>query len=226
LKLAEGLVKAAKVTRVRYRQPTVRLVLPRIKAIPETEEVANILQKIRDMGVMVETADDIPLNSPALSEVLPAMAADLSKPLTNILNVDCTVLLAFVSDLSYCQVEPESWHNKNIAYQIKSEVNDLLLPTCLWPTIGSRKLVCTREARAQMQNIVDIIGTDSEKRRTTLLFDTNLPKEQLLQEFQTLSGYPVPQEWALPIGMLNVPSYLGHCQRAGPSRHIRSKSLC
>ena len=138
VKVAEALVKASKATRVRYRHPIVRMILPRIKAMPDTKEVAIVLQQIRNLGVIVQTADEMPTSWPEISNVLPIMSAERFEPLTDTLNVDCTILLAFVSDLSHGRVEPRDWHNRNIAQQIEAEVTEMLLPTSLWPTCGSR----------------------------------------------------------------------------------------
>jgi hypothetical protein len=199
LKKAEALVKASRATRVRYHHPTVRLVLPKISSTPDSKEVANILQQIRNLGVVVQTADDLPANLFPATEVIPKMTAVRFEPFSDTMNVDCTILLAFVSDLSHGRVEPEDWHNKTLAKQIEMEVTELLLPNSLWPTCGSRKLVCTREAALRMRDIVDIIGTATEKQRTSLLFNTTLPKDELLSQYQALSDYPIPSAWSLPI---------------------------
>lgn len=207
LKQAEGLLKASRETRVRYRHPTVRLVFTRISRTPRSKEVAQILQQIRNMGIIVQTSEDI-LDSPPVADVLDRLAPGNCYSLTDVLNLDCTVLLAFVSDLSHGRVEPQDWHNGMISTQREMEAKRPLLPSKLWPVCESRKLVCTKEAATRMQEISGIIGTPAEKRRTALLLGLNntveMTNEQILEEFQTLSEYKVPANWRLPVEVVDV----------------------
>ncbi|TVY53244.1 UPF0415 protein-like [Lachnellula cervina] len=204
---AEGLLKASRETRVRYRHPTVRLVFTRISRTPRSKEVAQILQQIRNMGIIVQTSEDI-LDSPPVADVLDRLAPGNCYSLTDVLNLDCTVLLAFVSDLSHGRVEPQDWHNGMISTQREMEAKRPLLPSKLWPVCESRKLVCTKEAATRMQEISGIIGTPAEKRRTALLLGLNntveMTNEQILEEFQTLSEYKVPANWRLPVEVVDV----------------------
>jgi hypothetical protein len=209
LKQAEALKKAAMATRVQYQHPSVRLVLPRVKPVPDIKEVANILQKIRDLGVVVDTMDSMSDSNPPLVSALATMVRNPFVKFSSTLNVDCTILLAFASDLSHGQVEPEDWHNKAISRQIEMENETKLLPASLWPACGDRKLVCTREAAVRMQEIVAIIGTASERRRTSLLLGSD-PKDQVLNQheriaaFQELSSYQVPQDWQIPLQIIDM----------------------
>jgi len=62
--------------------------------------------------------------------------------------------------------------------------------------------VCTREAFEKLKEVVDIIGTTSEKRRAELMFEPdgpNMTPEQRIKELQELSTYEVPSSWKLPI---------------------------
>lgn len=208
IKQIEALVKAARVTRIRYRHPTVRLILPRIKATPDSKEVGNVLQQIRDLGVTVQTSEEVLSQYPPLSLVVERMALDRFESFSDVLNIDCTILLAFASDLSHGRVQSEDWHNKAISRQIEMESGDQLLPSNLWPACVSREMVCTKEAAIRMQEIVDIIGTETEKKRAALLLDTNtevkLTREERLQEFQKLSDYTIPLDWALPIKVMEI----------------------
>lgn len=208
VKQIEALVKAARVTRIRYRHPTVRLILPRIKASPDSKEVGNVLQQIRDLGVTIQTSEEVPSQYPPISLVVERMALDRFESFSEVLNVDCTILLAFASDLSHGRVQSEDWHNKAISRQIEMESEDQLLPSNLWPACVGREMACTKEAAIRMQEIVDIIGTETEKKRAALLLDANtevrLTREERLQEFQKLSDYTVPLDWALPIKVVEI----------------------
>jgi hypothetical protein len=207
LKQAKELVKASQAIRVRYRHPSIRLILPRIRR-DSPKHVQIVVDQIRALGVMVQTTEDICAPKP-VAEVLHQLATDRFASFSQTVNLDCTVLLAFVSDLSHGQVEPQDWHNKDIARQIKLETEDQLLPSSLWPACGERKLVCTREATERMQEIVKLVGTETEKKRAALLVHTgndgSAPptREQVLKEFQELSDYQLPPSWNLPVTVVD-----------------------
>lgn len=207
LKQVKALVKASRAARIRYHHPSIRLVLPRISK-NGPKQVQGVLQHIRALGVTVQTAEDIPLSRP-VAEVLHLLAADRYSTFSKTINLDCTILLAFVSDLSHGRVAPQDWHNKDIARQIKLEAEDQLLPSSLWPACSDRKLVCTREAADRMHEIVNIFGTETEKKRAALLVyegcDGAAPliREQCIEAFQKLSDYQVPLEWSLPVTVVD-----------------------
>ncbi|KAI9641683.1 hypothetical protein NHQ30_009539 [Ciborinia camelliae] len=204
LKQAKLLVEASKLARTKYRHPSVRLVLPRLtRDCPK--QVASVLEDIRAMGITVQTFEDIPM-SPEISTVLHRMVVDPFEKFSETLNVDCTMIFSFISDLSHGRVEPKDWHHRFLIKQIEMESQDQLLPSIVWPACGARKLVCTSEAVSRAQEIIDTIGTDTEKRRMELLFDFDheLTRDQLAEEFQKLSEYSIPLEWQLPIAVVDV----------------------
>jgi hypothetical protein len=203
LKQVKALVKASRAARIRYRHPSIRLVLPRISK-NGPKQVQAVLQQIKALGVTVQTAEDIPSSQP-IAEVSHQLATDRYASFSETINLDCTILLAFVSDLSHGRVEPQDWHNMDIARQIKLEAEDQLLPSILWPACSDRKLVCTREAANRMHEIVKVVGTETEKKRASLLVHgdredmTPLTREQCVEAFQELSDYQVPLAWSLPV---------------------------
>ena len=210
LKQVEALVKAsqAATARIRYQHPKIRFVLPRLKAQPDAKEVANLLRQIRNLGVTIQTAEDIPLQIPAVANVLDRLVYSAPRAFSETLNVDCTILLAFISDISHGRVDPEDWHNSLVSNSIEAEKETPLLPSVIWPGCAGRRLVCTREAAFRMQEIVETIGTETEKKRATLLLnmgnDSLLRREQCHQEFQKLSDYAIPQAWHIPVDIVDV----------------------
>jgi hypothetical protein len=158
--------------------------------------------------VLVQTSEEIANEVPSIATVLTQLSPGRFDSFSEILNIDCSVLLAFASDLSHGRVEAEHWHNKALSRQIETESEDQLLPSSLWPACGARQLVCTREAAVKMLEIVNTIGTETEKKRTALILGmeemSQLTRKELLQEFQKLSDYPVPPEWSLPITVVDV----------------------
>lgn len=96
LKQAKLLVEASKLARTKYRHPSVRLVLPRLtRDCPK--QVASVLQEIRALGVTVQIFEDIP-KSPEISTVLQRMVVDPFENFSETLNVDCTMIFAFISE--------------------------------------------------------------------------------------------------------------------------------
>lgn len=144
LRQVKILISAAKVTRVKYQNPQILVVLPRVPRTCSTE-VSIMLDKIRALGVRIQTSED---NSPAppLAAVVHTMTVDYAADLTDTLNLDCTMLFAFTSDLSHGPLEPQDWHHGFLQDQMENEEKSKLLPETIWPACGGRNLVCTRPA--------------------------------------------------------------------------------
>lgn len=206
LKQAEMLVAASRAARVRYRHPKIRMVLPKI---PRNcvGEVEAILSQIKGMGIQVQRSEDLQ-PAPPLADVLNRVSVNPFADFTDPVNIDCTILLALVSDLSHCPVETEEWHHRAVKRQIEMERDDQLLPKSLWPACGPRKLLCTQEAAQRMHEIVDLIGTDSEKRRRDFILDrdgtSELACEKRVAGLQELSTHRIPLELKLPIDVVDV----------------------
>ncbi|BDD55903.1 hypothetical protein MPDQ_003281 [Monascus purpureus] len=215
IKLARDAKKAASATRVRYRHPRVRFVLPKIEE-GKFGDIDSVLSEIRSHGITVECRESekdtstvpkllVSKDEPALSHLLPHPFIRF----TSTLNVDCTLLLALVSDLSHSQsISPLPTHHKAIVRQIEIEREQPLLPAELWPAMSGHDLVCTEEAAKRMCEIVSIIGTDTEKMRTRILmgdspFESET-REATLERFQELSDYQVPAQWRIPITVVDA----------------------
>lgn len=209
IKLAQDLRRASNATRVRYEHPRLRVVIPKIEegSVPAID---SILTQMRSYGVQVECQQSLPVStSTGLAHLLPQPF----KNFTPTLNVDCTILLAMVSDLSHIKdIVPTFQFHPAIVRQIEVEKEKPLLPSELWPAMSNRELVTTSEAAVRFKEIVDTIGTDTEKIRTRLLLGEGpyekLNREALLQEFQELSDYQVPAEWKLPIKVIDAQSVI------------------
>lgn len=206
MKQAEALFKASRATRVRYHHPHVRFVLPKITR-GRSKEVDQILEKVTALGIKVETSEDVH-EAPHIAKVLHSMAVNPFHSFSDTLNVDCTVLLALISDLSHSCVSPEDWHHRFLRRQIEMEKEEQLLPNSLWPACGSRPLVCSQEAATRMNEIVNLVGSVSEKKRRDYLMETqetaNWSREQRVKGFQELSAYEVPLHWNLPIVVVDA----------------------
>jgi hypothetical protein len=222
MKQAEALIKASKATRVRYRHPSVRIVLPRIKR-GNAKEMDELIKQIETLGIKVQTSEDLAVVVP-VSAALPRMAVDPFVGFSSTINVDCTILLALVSDLSHSRVQAEDWHHRAILRQIEMENENQLLPNSLWPAMGSRLLVCADEAAKRMHEIVDLIGTQSEKQRRDCLMEvestTHWSQEQRIRGFQELSAYDVPLDWNIPIKVVETDIVFMQKQLPPAAEHV------
>ncbi|KAJ5832609.1 hypothetical protein N7474_000920 [Penicillium riverlandense] len=211
IKLARDLRKAADATRVRYRHPRIRVVLPKVEE-GNVPEINDLLEEIRKYDIQVECQGKIS-DAAAAQQDLAHLLPQPFKKFTDTLNVDCTLLLAMVSDLSHVQnMKPQTGMHKAIVRQLEVEKEQPLLPTELWPAMGAQSLICTEEAAARMREIVDTIGTDTEKMRARIVlgdppYDHSM-REALIHQFQKLSDYRVPALWKLPIKVADAQSVI------------------
>ncbi|KAM0722227.1 hypothetical protein Q7P37_001668 [Cladosporium fusiforme] len=222
LKTAKELASAANATRVRTRHPKVTLILPRL-VLGVQDEIDQVVNDCKAAGVEVLCAGEVPSKLP-IQEAQETMVPDPFSDFTDTLNIDCTILLAIVSEFSHAKVSKEPWFHKALNRQVEVEDNENLLPSLLYPAMRGRKLVCTKEATKRMREIVDTIGTASERARTEILMgnDSSKSREQLIQEMQQWSAYEVPSVWQLPIRVVdqdedgcqqNLPAEAAHVSR-------------
>lgn len=214
VKLAEDLRDAARATRVKYRHPQVRFILPRIIE-GEDGVIDAVVADIRATGAVVacgEHANGVDASQPVLLEVFEHMLpSQTHPPLTTTLNIDCTILLALISDISHVSRNdlPPSPSNASGTYhsailkQVESEEHAPLLPSELYPVMEGRKLVCTSIAAKRMREIVITMGTQSEFDRAWVLFGecqyADAPVEKLRAAWQSLSCHQLPDNIKFPI---------------------------
>ncbi|PSN66305.1 hypothetical protein BS50DRAFT_574751 [Corynespora cassiicola Philippines] len=201
VKNARDLARAARANPICGHPPRVRFVLTRIET-GRVKEVDAILDKIKDTGAIVQCANELP-PTPPLSVALPNLLIDRSRNLSHTLNIDCTILLALISDISHADCPILDWYPAEVRAQIKEEDKEKLLPTHLYPALGSHPMVCTEEAANQMQVIVDTLATDTEKTRARLILGMDEfqdgPPEKLMQTWAEMSIHAVPEGFQLPI---------------------------
>lgn len=226
IKLASDMRRAANATRVRYRHPRIRFVIPRIEE-GKSPDIADLFNEIRSYGVTVESGGGYMSDSQTVEKTDDAEKLDLShllpnhfKRFTPSLNVDCTLLLAMVSDLShYKSILPSPEHHTAINRQIEIEKEHPLLPVELWPATHDRELLCTDEAAKRMREIVDTIGTDTEKKRTQILMGDgsfkDLDSGALVQQLQDSSDYQVPAQLSLPIKVVEARPVIDSARKEG-----------
>lgn len=207
---AGDLARASTAHRIHYKPPQIRFVFPKISASPPSD-IVPVLNHIRSAGVTIDLGPQPPSPQDLQANVFPSLLPSPHPPLTDTLNIDCTILLALVSDLSHTANHPVlPGYNAAITKQIELETRDHLLPASLWPAMADKELVCTQEAATRMKEIVDTIGMPNEKSRTELLLasrDINQDhqkSEALRQAFAEYSDYDIPTTWRLPIRIVHA----------------------
>ena len=199
---AEILYTEARKVRVRYKHPEIVLDLPNI-VWGKVKEVDDVLERIRISGVVVKTANG-KQPVPALANVLDNMLSEESREFTSTINIDCTILLSLVSDISHSNDAALPSQSSIIRKQIEAEAREKLLPTVLYPIFKDKRLVCTQEAATHMQDLVNTIGTPTERRRTSLIMglEKDLSHDQLCQKYSEISCHTVPKSLQIPVKVM------------------------
>ncbi|KAL9096829.1 MAG: hypothetical protein Q9165_000793 [Trypethelium subeluteriae] len=202
IRVAEDLMKAAHATRVNYKHPRVQLVLPRLAS--DSREIDVVLKRIREMGIEVDCGTEIqniPLSTSLETGLLQKQARS-----SETLNIDCTVLLALVSDISHTKCLNEPWFNQETQRQVEGEDQQNMLPSLLYPVLQGHSLITTSTAAARMREIVEVVATQSEKERTSILLgdDPKQDFQQRIHEWRGLSCHEVPQALRLPLKIMEL----------------------
>ena len=179
VRLAYDLQKASQATYVEYEHPKVVFVLPRLPPEGASPETSKILIRLKATGAELRCGPVRTSGGP-LDDLFRQMILDDTGNLSETLNIDCTILLALVSDLSHCSASDllgrsdASEYHPVIKRQIAGEEDESLLPKVLYPILQGRRLVCTREAAKRMQDIVNTMGTTTEAARTRIFIGTEM----------------------------------------------------
>jgi hypothetical protein len=215
VRLAEQLNQAATTVRIRYRHPTIRFILPRIIEGSQ-KEVDAMIADIRATGAVVECGprDENKIDGNASSffdEMLPSVYAP---PLTSTLNIDCTILLALISDISHYtrdQLPPppacrSGHYHTAIVKQIEAEQQSRLLPNEVYPVLDGKDLVCTDLAAQRMVEIANTMGTSNERTRAEIITGkgefSNQDPISLKRAFDRYSSFSLPDSIRLPIKII------------------------
>ncbi|KAF8421048.1 hypothetical protein EV426DRAFT_226528 [Tirmania nivea] len=240
---ADLLSRAAKNTWVNYRHPHITYLFQNVHLHNSPAPIKAIIRRLQQTGATVHCADEPPSSSTSNHGLITALhnplslkdtlrklkERDLYAHISHKLNIDCTILLALASDISNTTVAPTSRKfNHAILSQLKNETHRPLLPSILFPMLAGHELYCTRTARRRFEQIVDEIGTLTEKVRAEFILGTittttnSSPISSSLWEgFQSNCIHPVPKDLKFPIQTLEEEFFEGPFPQAeGVSRQL------
>ncbi|KAI5289536.1 hypothetical protein KEM55_008799, partial [Ascosphaera atra] len=225
LKFAVQFSKAADVNQVLYKPPKIKFVCPKLEE-GKNELVDIVLRRVRSMNIEVQTVDRISSRNMPYSMPQPldtALKRMMPKPqllLPDTINIDCTILIALVSEITHAKnVAKSEWYAAAINGQIDTERIAPLMEKKLWTVLRGRKLVCTKEAAVRLCDIASKMATPVEKQRTALLIDRWMAKEgreeakadeiekmgrrERLEKLRAISELDIPDDFLLPVKIID-----------------------
>ena len=172
------------------------LILPNLTASPGP--ITTFLNTLSATGVHLQLGTSPSLLPPqTLESIVEDLTTPINRrnaPLSNPVNLDTTILLALISDISnHLHTPRHPRFHPAILAQLDNEVAAPMLQTHLWPVLAGRKLVCTPSARARFDEIVDIVGSSTEKTRARIVFgEVNTPFSELCEHALPEAGLILP----------------------------------
>lgn len=210
LRTAKHMVSASKQHWHHFSRPRTRLILPRIHH-GRVLEIDKVVDCIRVLGCQVDLASD-PISSDHpksqnLAFDISHLGASYLENFSPALNIDCSILIAIISDVSHTiDFKAQPWFDRNIRQFVELEARERLLLTYLYPAMSERKLFCTEEAADKTREIAQTLGTDTEKRRAEILLCdcSQMSAEEARPMMAVLSDHPIPEGWQIPINVVQA----------------------
>ncbi|KAH6889188.1 hypothetical protein B0T10DRAFT_48269 [Thelonectria olida] len=212
-KFAKRLVAAAKLNRHEYHFPRIRLVLSNL--CHGNDELDIFIDQLKHLDplvqVTIEYQDGVFMSTPPppLQTALANLVGGELEHLTQTLNLDHTILIDMISDLTHASLQPQPWQAQSTRSQIEQENLQPggIMAAKLYPLLAGRKLICTMEAADHFHRVLEAVGTETERERGALLLpdDQSMSKEAIRERFQQLSIHPLPEDVQLPLDIAPEP---------------------
>lgn len=247
VKMAREYVAASKTSRINHKHPCVQFVLPKIYR-GKSRDVDIVLEAIERLGVVVscsgESGTAVGLTT-SETELLACFERMLVRPEPrpcldgHTLNLDCTVLIALVSDISHFRLRsenaptgvdiPSHYHGQSrcdIYDQFQADEHSPLLVSDIYPVISDKQLICTSTAAAHLKKIVRLMGTETEARRAEILLG-DMGSIHARSEWNNISNHTTPDKLQLPLTVVtfNLANALSDIQQQseGDAGHVDSE---
>lgn len=213
--LAINMQLAASQTYVQYLHPRIHFILPNFPSSPSTPVYRSFLQTLVSHDITVHCGNSCtspsiirpPVSIPTLINELSSPLRRRNMPLTPTLNLDTTILLALISDISHsANIPHEARFHPAIVRQLEQEQQQPVISELILPIVASHFLICSLSARKRFDEIVNLIASATERRRAAILFEqldgesghaqNNGPEEQLgrfeEQSIHRMTGLRLP----------------------------------
>ncbi|KAF6817213.1 hypothetical protein CMUS01_12139, partial [Colletotrichum musicola] len=175
---AQQLLAAARRIHGGY-QHRIRIMLPNIQSGQKRKrDIDRLLRGVQSLGdsdisLVMECAQETRQPPPALDVAIKNLL-DLGKaaaatPLTPVLNVDTSILVALTTDICHKRADQQKWRPKVLDDVADEAEHGPRLTKCLRPLLGGRTLVCTRQAADTCVRMVYDAATDAEIARLEIL---------------------------------------------------------
>ena len=219
VKQVQRLVLAARANRCDYQIPRIRVVLPKVSR--SNKDIAVFLEQVCNMDelveIIIEDGDGLFMATPepSLEKALENLTGNELDNITTTLNLDQTILIDLISDITHLRLEPNSTQSKSTREHIEHERRDEgAMVKELYPILEGRELLCTKEAANHFHEILGTVGTESEKARGRLLVPISAElngetssetlKGSAREQFNTMTKHPLPVKVQFPIIILST----------------------
>ncbi|KAI9901254.1 hypothetical protein N3K66_003071 [Trichothecium roseum] len=208
----QRLVSASRINRWEYAFPNIILVLTAIDLTTAHTDVKILLDQFRRLDSMVKieiygSDSDFLKNPPPLGVAIRNLLADPHAGLTPTLNLDHTILIDLISDITHLVLEPQEWQAPTTRAQIEEENmhEGGVMAATLYSLLKGRKLECTQEVAKHFHEVLRTVGTSLERTRGRILVPD--PSKPFLpsglitthEAFNARSFRPVPASVQIPI---------------------------
>ncbi|KAH6989332.1 hypothetical protein BKA56DRAFT_475494 [Ilyonectria sp. MPI-CAGE-AT-0026] len=215
-KYVRRLVAAARMNRHNYRFPRIRLILSSLSRADD--EIDVFIDQLVHIDPLVEVIMEYQEGAfmstapPPLDVALDNLVGDELEDLTATLNLDHTILIDLISDLTHASLEPQLWQAPTTRAQIEEENrhDGGLMARTLYPVLAGRRLVCTSEAADHFHYVLRNVGTETERERARLLVPwddetRSMSTKDIRDRFQQLSIHQLPDDVKAPIDIIPEP---------------------
>lgn len=218
----QRLVNASRINRWEYAFPKIILVLTAIDLTTAHPDVKILLDQLHRLDSMVKieihgSDSDFLKEPPLLGVAIRSLLTDPHAGLTPTLNLDHTILIDLISDITHLVLEPQEWQAPTTRAQIEEENmhEGGVMATTLYSLLKGRKLECTQEVARHFHEVLRTVGTSLERTRGRILVpDPSKPfsPSELItthEAFNARSLRPVPASVQIPITVRPVEYTMG-----------------
>ncbi|KAI7857723.1 hypothetical protein BDC45DRAFT_20683 [Circinella umbellata] len=166
-KKAKQYLRSASQHQVHFQTPIVIFAFMRLQPEGQDEYVERILQRLRDLGIVVHVGSTGLLDSYYATHPHPQDEYQIT---TSSLNLDVSTALALISEMSHHPCLPDQVLGEALQIQARREQEAPALPI-LVSIIRDKQLFMVQSAYNRLLQIVNVVGGTKEKARFRQLFN-------------------------------------------------------